>query len=207
MTVATYKKGGREPRHLMRFMKFQALSGSDSERIAAIAKTERVTESTVRESIRQIETYRSLNQKDMVDLRFNEYMMAVIPEAQRSMLGLLTATELVEVIDPKTNRKKIIKQEDKTTRLEANRIVKEMVAATQPKGPIAEVKVTNTTQIANLSGAETTEERLARLRKMANEANTLPAEVAAVPQYIDRGEDNPDDDDDSEDEDEDDGGE
>ena len=109
------------------------------------------------------------------------------------MVGLLEATELVEINDTNTGKKRIVKQEDKTTRLEANRIVKDIIVSKQPKGPIAEVNVHQTNQVANLSTAETTEERMDRLRKKAAAENLLPAEVAAVPGYLDRDEEPPED--------------
>ena len=48
--------------------------------------------------------------------------------------------------------------------------------------------------------AETVEERMKRLRKQAQEHNLLPAQTAAVPDYIDAGEDAPEDDGDDDDE-------
>jgi hypothetical protein len=193
----------RDPRHLMRFVKFQALTGSDIERIAAIAKSEGVSKDTVKASVRQIQLYQEQNKSFNVDLRINESILKVMPAFEESMSGLLAATELVEVSDSKTGKKKIITQDDKTTRLEASRIVKDIIVSKQPKGPIAEVNVNNTTQIANLSTAETTEERMDRLRKRAAEENMLPAEVAAVPGYLDRDEEpESDDDEDGDDEEE-----
>ena len=81
--------------------------------------------------------------------------------------------------------------------------MKDIIVAKQPKGPIAEVNVNQTNQVANLSSCETTEERMDRLRKKAAEANLLPAEVAAVPGYLDRDEEpESDDDEDGDEEDE-----
>ena len=95
--------------------------------------------------------------------------------------------ELVEVTDEKTGKKRVKKMADKTTRLEAMKIVNTMVASMQPKGAAVEVNVSQTNQTANLGSAETMEERLARLRKKAAEHNLLPPAVVGVPEVIDAG--------------------
>lgn len=195
-------KNMRDPRHLMRFVKFRALTGTDAERIAAIAKSEGISKDTIRSSVRQMEAYSEQNKTANVDLRINESILKVMPAFEEGMVGLLTATELIEIPDTTTGGKKVVKQDDKTTRLEASRIVSNIIVAKQPKGPIAEVNVNNTTQIANLSAAETTEERMDRLRARAAAENLLPAEIAAVPRNIDRDEDPEDNDDDEGDDDE-----
>ena len=194
----------RDPRHLMRFVKFQALTGTDAERLKAIAKSEGVGVSTVKDSVRQIQSYREQNATLNVDLRINESILRVMPAFEDSMAGLLTATELVEVNDSKTGKKKVVTQEDKTTRLEASRIVKDIIVAKQPKAPLVENNLNNSTkvQVATLSTAETPEERMDRLRKRAAEENLLPAEIAAVPGYLDRDEEPPNKDDDDGDDDE-----
>ena len=192
----------RDPRHLMRFVKYQALTGTEAERLKAISKSEGVGVETIKASVRQIQMYEEQNKTFRVDLRINESILRVMPAFEESMAGLLSATELVEVNDGKTGKKKVVTQDDKTTRLEASRIVKDIIVAKQPKGPIAEVNVNQTNQVANLSMAETTEERMDRLRKKAAEANLLPAEVAAVPGYLDRDEE-PDNEDDEEEDDDD----
>jgi hypothetical protein len=194
------RRNMRDPRHLMRFVKFQALTGTDAERLKAIAKSEGVGVQTVKDSVRQIQMYREQNQTLNVDLRINESILRVMPAFEDSMEGLLTATELVEVNDDKTGKKKVVTQDDKTTRLEASRIVKDIIVAKQPKQPLAEINVNQTNQVANLSMAETTEERMDRLRKRAAAENLLPAEVAAVPGYLDRDEEPEEGDDDEEDE-------
>jgi hypothetical protein len=105
---------------------------------------------------------------------------------------------LVEIKDPKTGQTTLTTRIDKTTRIEALRIVRDVVGHVQPKVAATEVNVHQTNQVANLSTAETTEERMARLRKLADEHNLLPAEVSGVPESVDKGEE----DDDEEDEDE-----
>jgi hypothetical protein len=189
----------------MRFVKFQALTGTDAERLKAIAKSEGVGVETIKDSVRQIQLYREQNATLNVDLRINESILRVMPAFEDSMAGLLTATELVEINDAKTGKKKVVTQEDKTTRLEASRIVKDIIVAKQPKGPVAEINVNQTNQVATLSVAETTEERMDRLRKRAAAENLLPAEIAAVPMSLDRdkesdGRDSGDDDDDDDEE-------
>lgn len=194
------RRNMRDPRHLMRFVKFQALTGTDAERLKAIAKSEGVAVDTIKDSVRQIQLYREQNATLNVDLRINESILRVMPAFEDSMAGLLTATELVEMPDGNTGKKKIVKQDDKTTRLEASRIVKDIIVAKQPKQPMAEINVSQTNQVATLSVAETTEERMDRLRKRAAEENLLPAETAAVPGYLDRDEDPPNSEDDEDDE-------
>lgn len=210
MVKSTYTKSlstrnMRDPRHLMRFVKFQALTGTDAERLKAIAKSEGVGVSTVKDSVRQIQMYQEQNATLNVDLRINESILRVMPAFEDSMAGLLQATELVEVNDDKTGKKKVVTQEDKTTRLEASRIVKDIIVAKQPKAPLIENNLNNSTkvQVATLSTAETPEERMDRLRKRAAEENLLPAEVAAVPGYLDRDEEPPSSGDDDEGEEED----
>lgn len=195
-------KNMRDPRHLMRYAKFRALTGSDSERLSAIAKSEGVSVATIKDSVRQIDIYNQQNESGRVDLRLNESILKVMPAFESSMVGLLEATELVEINDTNAGKKKIVRQDDKTTRLEASRIVKDIIVAKQPKGPVAEVNISNTNQVANLSTAETTEERMDRLRKRAAAENLLPAEVAAVPGYLDRDEEKPEEGDEEDDEDE-----
>ena len=193
-TKSLSKRNMRDGRHVMRLMKYEALTGSDIERFRAIAKSEGVSVETVKDSVRQVQIYNRQNSSGMVELRMNESMLRVMPSFENSMVGLLEATELVEVNDAKTGTKKVVTQEDKTTRLEASRIVKDIIVAKQPKAPLVENHLSQTNQVANLSACETTEERMDRLRKKAAEENLLPAEVAAVPGYLDRDED-PDDDD------------
>lgn len=192
-TAALSTRNMRDPRHLMRFVKFQALTGTDAERLKAIARSEGVGVDTVKDSVRQIQMYREQNQTMNVDLRINESILKVMPAFETSMAGLLTATELIEVGDDKAGKKKVIEQADKTTRLEASRIVKDIIVAKQPKAPLVENHVSQTNQTAVLSQAETTEERMDRLRAKAAAENLLPAEVAAVPGYLDRDEEPPSD--------------
>ncbi len=201
-TATRSARNMRDPRHLMRFVKFRALSGSDTKRISAIAKSEGVSVSTIKASVRQMEAYSEQNNTSNVDMRINESILKVMPAFEQSMVGLLGATEFVEINDIKTGQKKVVTQDDKTTRLEASRIVKDIIVSKQPKGPMVEVNSTQTNQVANLSSCETTEERMDRLRKKAAEANLLPAEIAAVPTYLDRDEDQEDDNDSDEDEEE-----
>ena len=187
-TTALSTRNMRDPRHLMRLVKFRALTGTDAERIAAIAKSEGVSKETIKASVRQMEAYSEQNKSVNVDLRINESILKVMPAFEEGMAGLLTATELIEVPDGNTGNKKVVKQDDKTTRLEASRIVKDIIVAKQPKGPLVEVNANQTNQVMNLSAAETYEERLARLRKQAQEANMLPAEVIALPESLDNNE-------------------
>jgi hypothetical protein len=200
MATSLSKHNMRDPRHLMRFVKFQALTGTEPERLKAIAKSESVSVQTVKDSVRHIQMYKEQGANSQVELQMNHSLIKIMPAFEDGMVGLLTATELVEVNDAKTGTKKVVKQDDKTTRLEASRIVKDIIVAKQPKAPIAEVNVNQTNQVANLSTAETTEERMDRLRAKAAAENLLPAEVTAVPGYLDRDESPDDSDEDDEEE-------
>jgi hypothetical protein len=186
----------------MRFVKFQALTGTEVERLAAIAKSEGVSKDTVKSSVRQIEMYNRQNETGRVDLRLNESILKVMPAWEEGMAGLLMATELIEVPDGNTGNKKVVKQDDKTTRLEASRIVKDIIVAKQPKGPMVEVNNTQTNQVATLSTAETYEERLVRLRKQIDQENSRPAEVIGMPALLDKNDSLAESYDDVEDEDE-----
>jgi Bacterial regulatory proteins, lacI family len=184
-----------DPRHLMRFLKSQVPGMTLDE----IAKAEGVSVATVSASINQIDSYRNANSQGEMELAIRNIMISVAPQATETIRGLLTATEQVQIPDPRTGKNRIVRQDDKTTRLEASRLVKDMIIGMQPKGPAVEVNVKQTNQTANISSAETNEERMQRLRKQAQEFNQLPPEVAAVPASIDAGGDaeiiNADDDD------------
>lgn len=201
--MAVQKASLANPVHLMRYMKYQALPGSHEERIAALAKTEKVSVNQVKQSIRRIEMYRAGTTSAEMEFAVRDIVVSAAPKAKQTLIGLMDATELVEITDPKTNRKKVVKQPDKTTRIEGVRLMNDLIGKMQPKGPLVEVNNTQTNQVANLSAAETTEERMSRLRKQAQEHNLLPPEVAAVPAHIDQDMDVEDDDEEDEEEDED----
>jgi hypothetical protein len=178
------RKSARDARHLMRYLMSKGgMSPQD------IAKRDHVSVPAVIESIRQIEAYESMNADGQVKLAVNDLVLSLMPTAKDTMNGLLNATELVEITDHKTGGKKNIEVVDKTTRIEAMRLVSGIVSSLQPKGPGVAVQVNNNNQIAPLSQAETVEERMKRLRARAAEHNLLPAEVGAVPDNIDQGED------------------
>ena len=132
------------PRHLMRYLKAQAMGGTEAEKLAAIAKAEGVSVATVKQSVYQVDTYYKRNTNVQMEMGIRDLVISAIPLAKSSLAGLLTATELVEMPDPRTGKKRIVKREDKTTRLEANRLVKDLIVAVQPKGPLIENNVTQT---------------------------------------------------------------
>lgn len=173
-----------DPRHLLRYLKFQA-EGADDEAIKRIAKTENVSVATVKQSVMQVEVYRKTNTGPEMELAMRDLVISSIPAAKDTLAGLLGAMELVEQKDSKTGKVKVVKVEDKTTRLEAMRVFTSLTASLQPKGPAVEVNVSQTNQTANLSTSETNEERFRRLRKKADAHNLLPPETAGVPTYID----------------------
>ena len=183
-----------DPRHLMRWLKAQAVGGSPEEAAKAVAKAEGVSLQTALQSIREVDAYRKKNERTEFDYAIRDFVISAIPQAKEALNGLLLATEMVEVKNKKTGNIDIVTMEDKTTRLEAQRLFKDLVIGLQPKTPQVEVNVSQTNQTANISGAETMEERLSRLRKQAAEQNLLPAEIMAVPSKIDRDELDEDDD-------------
>lgn len=176
-----------DPRHLRRYLKALAVGGSEDAAAAAIAREERVSIAVVKTSIRAVDAYRKKNDKIEFDYALRDMVIAVIPQAKETLHSLLAATELVEVTNHKTGKKEIREMHDKTTRLEAVRALSTLAIGLQPKTPLIEQTISQTNQVAQMSGAETYEERLARLRKKAEEHNLLPPEVAAVPEAIDAG--------------------
>jgi hypothetical protein len=179
----------------MRYLKAKAYeaTGSSIEKAALeISKSEHVSIATVLESIKGIEAYEQQNTEGQLQLAVRDLIISAIPQAKETLNGLLTATELVEKKNLKTGLQEHIMVEDKTTRLEGMRLVVSMASALQPKGPGVAVQVNNNNQPSvNMGSAETTEERMRRLRAQAQAHNLLPAQVAAVPDYIDQGEDSP----------------
>jgi transcriptional regulator with XRE-family HTH domain len=172
----------KDPRHLMRFLRKEAgLTPLE------IARAEGVSEKTVVTSIATVEQYRAANSSIELELAVRNLAISAVPKAQETLHGLLSAMELVEVSDPKTGKKRSVKREDKVTRLEALRIVNTLISSLQPKAPMIENNISQTNQVAHLSAAETTEDRLRRLRDKARAFNALPPEVAGVPDAIDAG--------------------
>ena len=198
MTTPLSKRGGamKDGRHLMRYLKAKA--GLDP---ASIAKSEKVSLSTVVDSIKTIEAYEQQNSEGQLQLAVRDLVISTIPQAKNTINGLLTATEVVMKKNLKTGKDEYVTVEDKTTRLEGARLVRDLVIGMQPKGPMVAIQNNQNNQpVVQMGSAETVEERMKRLRKKAQEFNLLPAEVAAVPEYIDAGEDAPDDDDEDDDE-------
>lgn len=182
----------------MRWLKAQAVGGSEEAAARAVAQSEHITIETARASIREVDAYRKRNDKVEFDYAIRDLVISAIPQAKETLNGLLAATELVEVKDHKTGTTKIVEMEDKTTRLEAFRALSTLTIGLQPKTPMIEQNISQTTQVAAIGGSETNEERLRRLRAKAAEHNLLPPEVAGVPRYIDAGESSDDEDDDEE---------
>lgn len=186
----------RDARHLMRYLKAKA--GVDP---SAIAKSEKVSLSTVVDSIRTIEVYEQQNSEGQLQLAVRDLVISTIPQAKNTINGLLTATEIVMKKNLKTGKDEYVTVEDKTTRLEGARLVRDLVIGMQPKGPMVAIQNNQNSQpVIQMGSAETVEERMKRLRKKAQEFNLLPAETAAVPEWVDSGDDAPDDEDDDEEE-------
>ena len=181
------RRGTKDPRHLMRYLKAKA--GIDPKEIA---RSEHVTLRRVQESIKEIEAYEFQNSDGQLQLAVRDLVISVIPTAKETITGLLTATTTVRTPNAKTGKVDTYREEDKTTRLEAARLVKDLAIGMQPKQPAVAVNVNQTNQTANIGSAETVEERMRRLRARAQEHNLLPPKVAAVPQAIDAGLDDDD---------------
>lgn len=189
MKTAANNRKMRDSRHLMRYLK--AKSGMD---ITAIAKSEKVSVGTIRESIESIERYEQQNTEGQLQLAVRDLVISTIPQAKETLNGFLTATSIVRKKNLKTGQEEDVRVEDNTTRLEGARLVRDLIVGLQPKGPGVVVNANQTNQTAVQVGkSETNEERLRRLKAMAAAHNQLPAQVAAVPVYIDEGEDSPDD--------------
>ena len=195
MQRAIYRKSLMDdPRHLMRWLKAQAVGGSPEEAAKAVAKSEGISLKTAQQSIVEVEAYRKKNDRTEFDYAIRDFVISTMPQAKETLNNLLAATELVEVKNNKTGKTEIVKMDDKVTQLEAQRIFKDVLIGLQPKGPLVENNFNPVNQIANMSSAETYEERLSRLRKKAQEHNLLPPEVTAVPKEIDAGSSEEDDD-------------
>ena len=194
MTKTIAKRGKTDARHLMRYIKSKVMDP------VAIAKAEHVSLATVKDSIRSIEMYENQNSEGQLQLAVRDLVISTIPQAKETINGLLTSTELVMKKNLKTGKDEYVTVEDKTTRLEGARLVRDLIVGLQPKGPGVVVNANQTNQTANIGSAETYEERLRRLREKVKEFNLLPAEVTAVPDSIDA----PDNDDDGDGDDDDD---
>lgn len=171
-----------DARHLMRYL--QSKAGVDP---ATIAEAEHVTIKTVKESIREMERYESVNSEGQLSLAVRHMILNAMPRVSETIDSLLTATNTVERPNAKTGGQTTVYEIDKITRLEALKVMKGFIETTQPKVPMIQQSISQTNQTAVLSSAETPEERMRRLRAKAQEHNLLPPEVAAVPKHIDLG--------------------
>lgn len=176
-------KSRMDARHLMRYLQSKAGASPES-----IAKSEHVSVKTVKDSIREMERYESANSEGQLSLHVRGMIMSMLPQAEKTLTGLLEATNTISRPNAKTGQVDYISEPDKITRLEALKVVNSMITTTQPKVPQVALNVNQTNQTATvLSSAETPEERIRRLRKQAAEHNLLPPVVAAVPKHIDLG--------------------
>lgn len=154
-----------------------------------IARADHISVKQVKESIRQMEAFESLNSEGHLQLAVRDMIRVTIPKVQETLDGLLTATNTVEEKNKRTGLMEPVNIPDKITRLEAVKVFGTLYASTQPKTPGVSVQVSqqNHNQTAVLSSAETTEERMRRLRAQAAAHNLLPPVVAGVPEEIDKG--------------------
>jgi hypothetical protein len=179
----------RDARHLMRYLKAKA--GVDAKEIA---KSERVSLQTVNESIKSIEMYEQQNTEGQLQLAVRDLVISTIPQAKETFQKMLTAKELVIKKNLKTGKEEHVLVDDKTTQLEGMRLMKDLVIGMQPKTPMVAIQNNqNNNPTVTVGSSETNEERVRRLRKQAQEHNLLPAQVSAVPEWVDEGEDAPDD--------------
>ena len=136
MSTAPASRSGRDARHLMRYLKAKAgLSPVE------IAKSEHVSIKTVNDSIQAIERYEQQNTEGQLQLAVRDLVISTIPQAKETLHGLLTATETVMKKNLKTGKDEYVTVEDKTTRLEGTRLVRDLVIGMQPKGPGVAVQV------------------------------------------------------------------
>lgn len=171
-------------RHLLRFLKAQA-----NIPIEEIARNEGVSAASIRTSIRSVEMHRAQHSHEQSEQAVRQMIIGVMPQATDTINELLTAKMTVEINDQKTGKKKIVEKPDRTTQLEATRVIKDIIVGIQPKAPLIAQKVqqTNTTQSATIiSKSETVEDRMRRLRAKAQQHNQLPPETAGVPEHIDQ---------------------
>lgn len=181
MGTAVNRFRADDPRHLLRFLQREANVSP-----AQIAKSEGVSTATVLGSIRMIERYRAQNSVSQMEYGVRDLIVSMIPKAKKTLSGLLEATEMVEMVDPRTSQKRMIQRPDMNTRVEGMRLVADLIGKVQPKAPPVEVNVNQNMAVANLSSAETPEERFRRLRRQQQQFNALPPEIAGVPQAVDR---------------------
>jgi hypothetical protein len=180
----------------MRWLRAETVGGSLEARAKAVAESEKIPVYVALRSLRMVEQYRASNEQIEMDYAIRDFVRSALPKAKQSLEGLLEATELVEVKNDKTGKTRVTRMPDKTTRLEAQRLVKDLIIGLQPKGPLVAQNIQQTTQVAAISAStETNEERLARLREKAREYNALPPKVAGVPEHLDTRGDEGDDED------------
>lgn len=189
-------KAKTDARHLMRYL----LSQADTP-IAEIAKRDNVSIKTVKESISEMERYVARNSEGQMQLAIRDMIITTTEQAKDTLDGLLKATTFIDVKQAKTGLTVSQQVEDKITRLEALKVYTGLLTASQPKVPQIVNNNSNSVQTAVLSSAETTEERMRRLKEQARQHNLLPPVVIGVPELIDKGFDP--DDNDGEDEDDD----
>ena len=154
-----------------------------------IARADHISVKQVKESIRQMEAFESMNSEGQLQLAVRDMIRVTIPKVKETLDGLLEATNTVEQKDKRTGLMEPVSVPDKITRLEAVKVFGTLYASTQPKIPGVSVQVSqqNHNQTAVLSSAETTEERMRRLQNAAAQHNLLPPVVTGVPESIDKG--------------------
>jgi DNA-binding IscR family transcriptional regulator len=189
------QRASNDARHLMRYLKSKA-----NVPLEDIARADHISVKQVKESIRQMAAFESINSEGHVQLLVRDMVRVTLPKVQQAIEGLLEATNTVEQKNQRTGLMEYTNVPDKITRLDAVKVYTGLLATTQPKVPGVNVQVSqqNHNQTAVLSSTETNEERLRRLRAMQAEHNLLPPVVIGTPKNIDAGYD-PDEDSDEED--------
>lgn len=191
------QRASNDARHLMRYLKSKA-----NVPLEDIARADHISVKQVKESIRQMEAFESLNSEGHLQLAVRDMIRVTIPKVQETLDGLLAATNTVDRKNPRTGLMEPVQEPDKITRTEAVKVFGTLYASTQPKTPGVAVQVNqqnNNHQSATLSSSETTEERMRRLKAQAAQHNLLPPVVTGTPEIIDRGFDPDDDEGDDED--------
>ena len=178
------QRASNDARHLMRYLKSKA-----NVPLEDIARADHISVKQVKESIRQMEAFESLNSEGHLQLAVRDMIRVTIPKVQETLDGLLAATNTVDRKNPRTGLMEPVQEPDKITRTEAVKVFGTLYATTQPKVPGVNVQVSqqNHNQTAVLSSSETVEERMKRLRAKQAEHNLLPPVTVAVPDFIDEG--------------------
>lgn len=109
--------------------------------IADIAQTDRVSEKTITESIRQIEVYNHMTAAEQINHGLGSLLLTSLPLASAALNDALVATDFVEVGKDKQGKPRTVEVPDRSTRLRAIENLTEIAKVIQPKAPPASTHV------------------------------------------------------------------